>query len=132
MSAQQAAHAAVDYRAEIITAVCAGVAVILGAIGTIYLKRFGIKAEEARAEAVRAAENIGTKNGRGDVVTMLEDLQDAVSALRTQTNTVDGRLLAHEQAVGRRLDGIHDAMKRDRNQIADVAGRVTRLEGGPT
>jgi hypothetical protein len=132
VSAQQAAHAAVDYRAEIITAVCAGVAVILGAIGTIYLKRFGIKAEEARAEAVRAAENIGTKNGRGDVVTMLEDLQDAVSALRTQTNTVDGRLLAHEQAVGRRLDGIHDAMKRDRNQIADVAGRVTRLEGGPT
>lgn len=122
------AAAGSDHAAAVITAVCAGVAVILGAAGTIYLKKLSLKADEARLEALRAAENIGTKNGRGDVVTMLGDLQDSVAQLRKQTNTVDGRLAAHEQATGRRLDGIHDALKRDRNRLAEHAARIAALE----
>ncbi|HOY81695.1 MAG TPA: hypothetical protein PLB92_06110 [Rhodoglobus sp.] len=107
---------------EVITAACAGLAVILGAIGTLWLKRI-----DRRAEVT--ADGIGQKNGRGDVFKMLRDLQDSVGDVSDRVGTMDHRLLNHEDAVGRRLDGIHQAMKNDRATLHDISGRVTNLEG---
>ena len=115
--------------AEIITAWFAGAAVLLGAIGTFVAANQTRRSKRTAAVAADVAATVGTKNGRGDVVTMLKDLQDDVRAVRSdlteRSNLADHRQIEHEKRVHERFEGLHRAIT---GGLHEVTTRVDHLE----
>lgn len=128
---------AVPAPAATLTAIAAVITAAGAAYAAVTTARARASADRAAAAAATVQENVGTKNGRGDVVKMLEDVQDevglvvrALGRLHDQVNSMDTRVTDQTRSTDQRLTGLHDAMVAKHQSLVDELAELKAHQGG--
>lgn len=132
----QVAEQAVSPAAAVITAIGACLAAIGTGVAAVMTARARGDAGRAAETATALSDSVGQRNGRGDVVTMIEDLQDTVAQLAKDHRESTGR--THDQVTGldrrltnltssfdERLAGLHRSVNDKHDKLAE---RLDNLE----